>query len=154
MEFMLEIHSDSPKMGMGPQKSPVRCVWGNRNGLTRRTVTLFAFEDSYGPKDVRESLYWYPKSSKKFCETLKSDHSSPKGLILHHFTFKIGIKLQKCALRCILKRSNRLRRRTVTQFTFTDSFGPEDNCEKLQCHLKLPRNFLKHFELPWFISQK
>ena len=65
MEFLLESHSDSPKMGMGPQKSPVRCVWGNRNGLTRRTVTPFAFADSYGPKDVRESLYWYPKSSKK-----------------------------------------------------------------------------------------
>ena len=92
---MLEIHSDSPKMGMGPQKSPVRCVWGNRNGLARRTVIPFAFADSYGPKDVRESLYWYPKSSKKFCETLKSDHSSPKGLILHHFTLKMGIKLQK-----------------------------------------------------------
>ena len=73
----------TPTMSMGPQKSPVRCVWGNRNGLTRRTVTPFAFADSYGPKDVRESLYWYPKSSQKNFARLQSQTTHPPRT---HFT--------------------------------------------------------------------
>ena len=73
----------APTVGMGPEKSPVRCVWNNRNRLTHRTVIPFAFADRYGPKDVLESLYWYLKSSQKFFARLQSQTTHPPRT---HFT--------------------------------------------------------------------
>ena len=106
--------------------------------------------------DLRMSAKAYfgiPSPLKKFLRDFKVRPLIPQGLNLPHFTFKMGIKLQQCTLRCVLKRRNRLGRRTVTPFVFADSFGPKDVLDNLQCHLKLRKNFLKRFEDPRLIPQ-
>ena len=153
MEFLLESHSDSPKMGMGHQKSPVRCVWGNRNRLTRRTVTPFAFADSYGPKDVCESLYWYLKSSQKIFARLQSQTTHPPKT---HFTSlypQNGYQTPKMhsQMRFEAQQSRDVgwSPRLLFQIglalrMFARNYNAISSCLK---------NFLKHFEVLWLISQ-
>ena len=57
---------------------------------------------------------------KFFLRSFKVEPLVSKRLIIPHFTLKMGIKLQKRPLRCVLKCRNRLRRRGATPSALLD----------------------------------
>ena len=121
----------------------------------RNVRSPFAFGDSYGPSDVHESLYGFFKSPQKYFAGLQSQATYlPKA----HFTLlytQNGYQTAKMHSQMRFKVHQSTGTLPGHPFNLADSFGPKDVREKLQsqCHLKLPRKFLKHFEDPRLISE-